>query len=72
MLTLGYRNSDDFIAFTGEHGGDGSITVTDNGTVKIADGQTMSDGTNSYTGILTSAQITALTGKTLRPVINNQ
>lgn len=77
-LTLGYRNSDDYISFVaGEFGSDGSITVTESessgsGTVQIADGQTMSDGTNSYTGTLTSAQITELTGKTLRPVINNQ
>ena len=71
-LTLGYRNSDDYISFVaGEFGSDGSIEAG-SGTVQIATGQTMSDGTNSYTGILTSDQITDLTGKTLRPVINNQ
>ena len=46
-LTLGYRNSDDYISFVaGEFGSDGSITVTESessgsGTVQIADGQTI-------------------------------
>ena len=40
------------------------------GTVSIKDGQTLTDGnsTHSYTGTLTSEQITAIAGKTLRTV----
>ena len=74
-LTLGYRNSDDYISFRNDRdmfAGDGEISVTGNGTVQIANGQTMTDGTNNYSGTLTSEQINALTGKTLCPVVNNQ
>lgn len=37
------------------------------GAVTITDSKTMSDGTATYTGDLTSDQITAIAGKTLRP-----
>ena len=35
------------------------------GAVTITDSKTMSDGTNTYTGVLTSDEITAIAGKTL-------
>ena len=35
------------------------------GAVTITDSKTMSDGTNTYTGVLTSDKITAIAGKTL-------
>lgn len=37
------------------------------GAVTITDSKTMSDGTDTYTGELTSDQIAAIAGKTLRP-----
>lgn len=37
------------------------------GAVTITDSKTMSDGTDTYTGVLTSDEITAIAGKTLRP-----
>ena len=36
-----------------------------NGTVTIAEGQTLTDGTNTYSGTLTNEQIAAIAGKTL-------
>ena len=37
------------------------------GAVTIIDGKAMTDGTNAYSGALTSDEITAIAGKTLRP-----
>ena len=39
------------------------------GAVTITDNKTMTDGTNTYTGVLTSDEITAIAGKTLYPYI---
>lgn len=39
------------------------------GAVTITDNKTMSDGTDTYTGLLTSDEITAIAGKTLYPYI---
>ena len=42
---------------------------TYNGTVTIADGQILSDGTDTYSGTLSSEQIAAIAGKTLSAAI---
>ena len=58
-IILGLRNVTDYIT-----------AESYNGAVKVADGQTLvDDGGNIYTGTLTSEQITAIAGKTLRPVM---
>ena len=58
-LTFGYKNTSDFITFKG---------ISSTGTVKIADGKAMTDGTNIYDDQTPSATLKALTNKTLRPV----
>lgn len=46
------------------------ITATSyNGTVTIADGQILTDGTNYYSGTLTSEQIAAMANQTLQPFV---
>ena len=55
-IVLGYTNASDYIT-------SGSYS----GTVRIANDQTMTDGTSTYSGQLSSAQKEALAGKTLRP-----
>jgi hypothetical protein len=58
-IILGLRNATDYIT-----------AESYSGTVKVADGKTLvDDGGNIYTGTLTSEQITAIAGKTLRPVM---
>ena len=58
-IILGLRNATDYIT-----------AESYNGAVKVADGKTLvDDGGNIYTGTLTSEQITAIAGKTLRPVM---
>ena len=58
-IILGLSNATDYIT-----------AESYNGAVKVADGQTLvDDGGNIYTGTLTSEQITAIAGKTLRPVM---
>ena len=60
LIVLGYRNADDYIFNHGKYSADG---------IRIADGQTMTDGTNTYTGSLSPEQIATIAGKTLRPYI---
>ena len=57
-LLLGCRNTTDFIRATNYS--------CPNGNVKVKEGQILIDGTNAYLGTLTSAQVTALAGQTLR------
>ena len=59
-ITLGYTNADDFILAS-------SYSVASGKNVKIKDGQTMTDGTNSYNDQTPSATLEALTSATLRP-----
>ena len=59
-ITLGYTNADDFILAS-------SYSVASGKNVKIKDGQTMTDGTNSYNDQTPSATLEALTNATLRP-----
>ena len=61
-ITLGYTNADDFIQAS-------SYSVASGKNVKIKDGQTMTDGTNSYNDQTPSATLEALKNVTLRPVI---
>ena len=63
-FVLGWTNLTDSILFD-------SVSVendqTYSGSVTIADGQSLWDGENIYTGQLTAAQVSALSGKTLTP-----
>ena len=59
-IVLGYRNADDYIFNHGEYSAD---------RIQVADGLTMTDGTNTYTGSLSPGQIAAISGKTLRPFV---
>ena len=59
-ITLGWTRPDDRIT--------ASSISTEGGTVKIADGQTLTDGSgNIYTGTLTGEQLSAIEGKKLEP-----
>ena len=59
-ITLGLNKASDYI-----------LSSSYFGTVKIADGQTLTDGSgNIYTGTLTDEQKEAIAGKTLRPCIS--
>ena len=56
VIKLGWTNTTD------------SITATDySNKVTVADGQVLTDGTHFYKGVLTSDEINAIKGKTLRP-----
>ena len=55
-ITLGSGNKEEYIKAS-------SYSAR---TVRIADGQTLSDGTNTYSGTLTSDQINAIAGKKLQ------
>ena len=57
-ITLGLRNATDYITAS-------SYMVRS--TISVKTGQTLTDGTNAYSGELTSSQISAIAGKTLRP-----
>ena len=57
-ITLSCTNGSDFIQSS-------SYDVLSGGTIKVADGKALTDGTNIYTGTLTSAQISAIAGKKL-------
>jgi hypothetical protein len=65
-VTLGWSTPDDRITAS-------SIYLYTNngnpGTVRIADGQILTDGTNYYSGTLTDTQISAIAGKTLQPFV---
>ena len=56
-ITISCTNASDFIQSS-------SYSVS-GGTVKVADGKALTDGTNIYSGTLTSAQISAIANKTL-------
>ena len=64
-LQIGWTNLTDSFRI------DDNITVTGEGTIKIADGQKMTDGMNVYSGTLTSEEITAIHGKTLTPYLDH-
>ena len=61
-VILGLRNANDYITANRYNSTRGSI--------RIADGQTLTDGTAIYSGTLTRAQIDAIAGKTLRRCFN--
>ncbi len=60
-ITLGLRNANDYITVD---------RYCNEGSIRIADGQTLTDGTAIYSGTLTLAQINAIAGKTLRRCFN--
>ena len=62
-LELGWTDINDSIKINGFSGR--------NISVSIAEGKMFTDGTNTYFGDLTSEQVSALRGKTLRPVTHN-
>ena len=57
-IILGLSNATDYIT-----------AESYNGAVKVADGQTLTDGTNTYSGTLTDDQKTAIAEKTLQPCL---
>ena len=57
-ITLSCTNGNDFIQSS-------SYSVLYGGTISVADGKALTDGTNIYTGTLTSDEITAIKGKML-------
>ena len=62
-ISLGWTNTSDYIFAS-------SYSVEGDGTLSVADGQTLIDGNgNTYSGTLTNTQISALAGKTLHPAI---
>lgn len=65
LITLGWSNSGDSILASGYGFWSGS-----EGTILIATGQALTDGTNTYTGLLNTEQIAAIAGKTLRQAVN--
>ena len=56
-VTLGWTNADDFIC---------AGSIRSSGTVQIAEGQRLTDGTTQYSGVISDPAV--LDGKTLRPV----
>lgn len=60
-ITISCTNASDFIQ-------SGSYEVLSGGTIKVADGKALTDGTNIYTGTLTDELISAIAGKKLSPV----
>ena len=58
-ITISCTNASDFIQSS-------SYEVLSGGTIKVADGKALTDGTNIYTGTLTDEQISAIATKTLR------
>ena len=61
-VILGLRNANDYIT--------ANRYDSDRGSIRIADGQTLTDGIAIYSGTLTRAQIDAIAGKTLRRCFN--
>ena len=61
-VILGLRNANDYIT--------ANRYDSTRGSIRIADGQTLTDGTAIYSGTLTKAQIDAIAGKTLRRCFN--
>ena len=61
-VILGLRNANDYIT--------ANRYDPTRGSIRIADGQTLTDGTAIYSGTLTRAQIDAIAGKTLRRCFN--
>ena len=62
-ITLGWTNASDSITAS-------SYRIGSNYILKIADGQTLTDGTDTYTGTLTDTQRNAIAGQTLVPYIS--
>ena len=65
-VVLGCSSSKDFIQINGDIN-----LYNTKGTVSITSGQTLTDGTNTYTGVLSDEQISNLKGQTLTPVVAN-
>ncbi len=65
-LVLGCSSRTDFIKINGDIN-----LYNTNGTVSITSGQTLTDGTDTYTGVLSDEQISNLKGQTLTPVVAN-
>ena len=65
-VVLGCSSSKDFIQING-----GINLYNTKGTVSITSGQTLTDGTDTYTGVLSDEQISNLKGQTLTPVVAN-
>jgi uncharacterized repeat protein (TIGR02543 family) len=65
LITLGWSESGDSITAS-------SYVFPSNtdGILLIATGQALTDGTNTYTGLLNTEQIATIAGKTLRPAEN--
>jgi len=62
-ITLGWTRPDDRITAS-------SISTYDGGTVAVADGKALTDGSgNIYTGTLTAADLAAIGGQTLQPAL---
>ena len=60
--TLGWTQLTDTIKFS-------TVSLIQNGAIAIAEGQALTDGTNVYTGTLTSSQVSALRNQTLVPYV---
>ncbi|MBQ6267320.1 MAG: leucine-rich repeat protein [Clostridia bacterium] len=58
--TLGWTQLTDTIKFN-------NVSLIQSGSIAIAEGQALTDGTNVYTGTLTSSQVSAVRNKTLTP-----
>ena len=65
LITLGWSNSGDSITANSYDLGHNSESP-----LVIATGQALTDGTNTYSGLLSSEQVDAIAGKTLRPADN--
>ena len=57
---LGWTQLTDTIKFS-------NVSLIQNGSISVAEGQALTDGTNVYTGTLTSSQVSAVRNKTLTP-----
>jgi len=64
FITLGWSNSGDSITASSYLLGSSDYALL------IATGQALTDGTDTYTGLLNTEQIAAIAGKTLRPAVN--
>ena len=64
FITLGWSNSGDSITASSY------LLGGSDGALLIATGQALTDGTNTYTGFLSTEQIAAIAGKTLLPAEN--
>ena len=65
-ITLGLRNATDYIYASSFKT---NYDEYEEGIISVKAGQTLTDGTNTYSGTLTDDQVSALAGKTLRPCL---